>query len=90
MTYEEAPRDTGRIQRKANPADAIRLWSEVAAEQLAASGWANGCPVAAIALETASRSEQLAAACPSVFQSWRDALADAFENRASNDRMPTR
>jgi hypothetical protein len=53
----------------------------VAAEQLAASGWADGCPVAAIALETASRSEQLADACASVFRSWRDALADAFENR---------
>jgi TetR/AcrR family transcriptional repressor of lmrAB and yxaGH operons len=64
-----------------HPADAIQMWADVAADQLAASGWADGCPVATVALETASRSEQLADACASVFRSWRDALADALESR---------
>src|SRR5687768_1615300 len=30
----------------AHPADAIAAWAEVAAGQLEASGWADGCPIA--------------------------------------------
>jgi TetR/AcrR family transcriptional repressor of lmrAB and yxaGH operons len=67
-----------------HPADAIEMWAEAAAAQLAASGWADGCPVATVALETASRSDELANACASVFGSWREALAQAFERRGAN------
>src|SRR4051794_28489646 len=40
-----------------HPAEAIRLWTQVAADQLEASGWADGCPVATVALETAHVSD---------------------------------
>jgi TetR/AcrR family transcriptional repressor of lmrAB and yxaGH operons len=67
-----------------HPADAIRMWAEAAAAQLATSGWTDGCPVATVALETASSSEELANACAAAFRSWEDALAEAFQGRGAN------
>src|SRR3954447_23041882 len=46
-----------------HPADAVDAWLEVAATELERSGWADGCPVATVALETAHQSEALAGAC---------------------------
>lgn len=65
----------------AHPADAVEAWVEAAAAQLAATGWAEGCPVATVALETAHQSDALASACGAVFESWRAALTEAFVAR---------
>ncbi|HVB91613.1 MAG TPA: TetR family transcriptional regulator C-terminal domain-containing protein [Acidimicrobiales bacterium] len=62
-----------------HPADAVRFWVETAARQLEGSAWADGCPVATVALETAHISDQLADACQRAFTSWTDALTRSFE-----------
>lgn len=62
----------------AHPADAVEGWAELAALALEQSGWADGCPVATVALETAHESDELAAACERAFRSWRAALSDSM------------
>jgi AcrR family transcriptional regulator len=49
-----------------------------AAERLRATGYADACPIATIALEVASTSEPLRQATADVFESWIAALAAAF------------
>jgi TetR/AcrR family transcriptional repressor of lmrAB and yxaGH operons len=74
-TYEEMLR---AAMSSAHPADAVSAWAEVAAAQLAASGWVDGCPVATVALEEAARSASLAVACHDALSRWRSVLADSF------------
>ncbi len=64
-----------------HPADTVTAWATVAAKELQATGWADGCPVATVALETAHVSDNLAAACGSAFTSWRAVIADSIKNR---------
>jgi TetR/AcrR family transcriptional repressor of lmrAB and yxaGH operons len=64
-----------------HPAAAIRTWAAVAADELERSDWADGCPIATLALETAHDSDTLAHACAIAFRSWRAALVDAFTAR---------
>jgi TetR/AcrR family transcriptional repressor of lmrAB and yxaGH operons len=61
-----------------HPADAVRAWADLAASQLEASGWVDGCPVATVALEEAASSDTLAAACATALTGWRDALTEAI------------
>ena len=46
-----------------------------AAEDMEASGWADACPIATVALETSSESEPLREACAEVFEEWFAGLA---------------
>jgi len=64
-----------------HPADTVTAWAIVAAKELQATGWADGCPVATVALETAHVSENLAAACESAFTSWRTVIANSIRSR---------
>ena len=64
-----------------HPADFVAGWSQLAAAELEASGWADGCPVATVALETAHRSDALGAACGRALDGWRAALAEAIAAR---------
>jgi TetR/AcrR family transcriptional repressor of lmrAB and yxaGH operons len=64
-----------------HPADAVAMWLDAAADQLASTGWADGCPIATVALETAHASEPLAHVCDAAFGSWRAALASAMSAR---------
>jgi TetR/AcrR family transcriptional repressor of lmrAB and yxaGH operons len=61
-----------------HPADAVLAWADLAASQLEASGWVDGCPVATVTLEEAASSETLAAACAIALTGWRDALTEAI------------
>ncbi len=63
----------------AHPADAIRAWASIAAEVLEASGWADGCPIATVALERSHESEALGTTCATAFAGWRRAIADGIE-----------
>lgn len=60
-------------------ADGVRRWFEMAAGNLAASGYVDGCPLATIALETAPRSARLSAACSAEVRGWITRLARAVE-----------
>jgi AcrR family transcriptional regulator len=55
---------------------AVRAFFAGAAADLAASGYADACPIATVALEVASVSEPLREACADVFDGW---LASATE-----------
>jgi TetR/AcrR family transcriptional repressor of lmrAB and yxaGH operons len=62
-----------------HPAEAVASWVELAAAELEASSWADGCPVATVALETAHTSAVLARACQAALGSWHIALTEAIE-----------
>src|SRR5690242_19148084 len=64
-----------------HPADAVAGWSEVAADELARSGWRDGCPVATVTLETAASSDVLAATARNVFASWRAPFVESMVDR---------
>lgn len=70
--YERALRS---VLATAHPADAVAGWADLAATALEQSGWSTGCPIATIALETAHRSDTLAAASERAFTSWRAVLS---------------
>jgi len=59
-----------------HPADAVASWVELAAAELEASGWADGCPVATVTLETAHGSWH--AAITEALTAWGIARADAL------------
>jgi TetR/AcrR family transcriptional repressor of lmrAB and yxaGH operons len=61
-----------------HPAVAVRAWADAAADALESSHWADGCPVATVALETAHTSDALAAACGGALAAWRSALAESI------------
>jgi TetR/AcrR family transcriptional regulator, lmrAB and yxaGH operons repressor len=54
----------------ADPPSGIRDFFRLSAQALEASGYADGCPIATVALETANRTDTLRQACANVFQSW--------------------
>lgn len=59
------------------PTNIERMFA-LAAEHVAASGWADACPIATVALETAGSSERLRLACHDVFEGWLSELAAIF------------
>lgn len=50
-----------------------------AGDTLRASGYADACPIATVALEVSSTSELMRLACADVFEGWQTALAVRFE-----------
>jgi TetR/AcrR family transcriptional repressor of lmrAB and yxaGH operons len=64
-----------------HPADAIASWVGLAAAELEASSWADGCPVATVTLETAHTSAVLAAACQAALGGWHAAITEAITAR---------
>lgn len=58
--------------------EAVREMFRLSAEALETSGWADGCPIATVALEAATTSEPLRHACADVFAGWRAATARRF------------
>lgn len=69
----------GLVLDGTHPADMVVAWSAAAAGQLEATGWAEGCPVATVALEQSHASTALAQACDGAFTSWVDLVATAVE-----------
>ncbi|MDJ0384944.1 TetR/AcrR family transcriptional regulator [Streptomyces sp. G-G2] len=57
------------------PAEAVEAVAALLAEELAASGWADGCPVTVTALETVGRLPDVQEACAQAFDNWRDLVA---------------
>ncbi len=70
----EIERGLRAATRGAHPADAVLRWADRAASDLVAGGWAAGCPVATVALETAPVSDVLAAASAAALESWQAVL----------------
>jgi len=64
-----------------HPADFVEAWAAIAATELESSAFADGCPIATTALETAHSSDLLSNSCASVFAGWHAALAEAIDTR---------
>jgi hypothetical protein len=81
--------DSRRAEGDGESADAVASWVELAAAELEASSWADGCPVATVTLETAHTSAVLAEACQAALGSWRAAITEAIAARgiASTDAL---
>ncbi|MFE1346020.1 TetR/AcrR family transcriptional regulator [Streptomyces sp. NPDC058757] len=56
-------------------------------ERLEESGWRKGCPVATVALETASTNDPLQEACSEVYGSWEAALRERLAGRTDADDL---
>ena len=72
-----------------HPANGVANWITLAAAELQASIWADGCPVATVTLETAHTSGVLAEACQAALGSWHAAITVAITARgiASADAL---
>jgi TetR/AcrR family transcriptional repressor of lmrAB and yxaGH operons len=64
---------------------ALGRWLDGAERQLEASGWARGCPLAAIALETTPADTELRAALDAAFTAIRGRLARALSAAGLSD-----
>jgi AcrR family transcriptional regulator len=56
-----------------DPVTGVRLFFAGAAAHLEETDYADACPIATVALEVSSASEQMRIACADVFESWIDA-----------------
>lgn len=56
-------------------------------DRLEASDWHKGCPVAAVALETAAANDALQQACSDVYASWEAALRTQLADRPDADDL---
>jgi TetR/AcrR family transcriptional repressor of lmrAB and yxaGH operons len=63
------------LDRSTDPAEALAGCALWLADELEAADWADGCPIAATALESVTRSPALRAAAAEGFALWRDVLA---------------
>ena len=77
------------FDRAASPGDAIEKIFRAEARILEASDYGNGCPVAAVTLDTASTSEALRSACASAFDVWLLAIARGFSNAGAPEGEAT-
>src|SRR3954467_2565214 len=58
--------------------EAVRRFFTDAAKDVEASGYADACPIATVALEVSSTSEPLREACAEVFESWLTSATQYF------------
>jgi AcrR family transcriptional regulator len=70
-----------------DPVTGVRMFFDGAADNLEATDWTAGCPIATVALEVANTSEPLRQATAEVFTGWVDGLAPYF---ADAGLSPTR
>jgi TetR/AcrR family transcriptional repressor of lmrAB and yxaGH operons len=62
---------------------------ELFAQQLVASDFRSGCPVATVALDAAGESEQIREACAAAYASWRELLVEFLARQGvSAERAP--
>jgi AcrR family transcriptional regulator len=61
-----------------DPVSGVEMFFAGAAQHLAETGFQDACPIATVALETASISEPMRVACADVFDSWVAAGAERF------------
>lgn len=69
--------------------EAVRACFAGAAETLRASGYADACPIATVALEVASSDDELRRVAQEIFDEWLGALARRFEG-AGIEARPAR
>lgn len=95
----EAVRRSGELYARLGPAilgpapdpvTGVRTFFRQAGEDLRDSGWEDACPIATVALETASTSEPMRVACADVFEGWIAGLAAYFASAGVEDHARAR
>ncbi|CAL9525547.1 putative HTH-type transcriptional regulator YxaF [Streptomyces sp. enrichment culture] len=66
------------LSQEADPAKAVAACARALAGHLRDSGWVDGCPISATALETTGRVPDIEQAVTQAFQHWRDMVADTL------------
>ncbi|URN02018.1 TetR/AcrR family transcriptional regulator [Actinomadura madurae] len=66
--------------------ESVRDFFQLSVDALQESDWADGCPIATVALETASTSEPLRHACAEVFASWEASVAGRLRGAGIAER----
>ncbi|MFD8012566.1 TetR/AcrR family transcriptional regulator [Streptomyces sp. NPDC058955] len=64
------------LSAEADPAKAVAACARALAGYLRDSGWTDGCPISATALETTGRVPDIEEVVAQAFQHWRDLVAD--------------
>ncbi|GAA5166015.1 TetR/AcrR family transcriptional regulator [Pseudonocardia eucalypti] len=64
------------FERTDSAAAGVRAWFDMAADLLERSDYADGCPIATVALEVANTNEVLRGVCAEVFTSWQSAVVE--------------
>lgn len=67
---------TLRTVEASDAGDFLRTMLSLLGDQLEASDWTIGCPVATVALDTAATNEVVQQACSASYRSWEDALRE--------------
>ncbi|PBC67621.1 TetR family transcriptional regulator [Streptomyces sp. TLI_235] len=80
LALAEAGQDIGALiagaaESGAPPVDVVRRLLEALGDRMEESGYAKGCPVATVALETAAGHERLRRVCADTYESWQQELA---------------
>ncbi|WP_030217659.1 TetR/AcrR family transcriptional regulator [Streptomyces bikiniensis] len=74
--HEFAELLSASLSEEADPAKAVAVCARTLAHHLRDSGWVDGCPISATALETTGRVPAIEHAVAQAFQHWRDLVAD--------------
>jgi TetR/AcrR family transcriptional repressor of lmrAB and yxaGH operons len=77
------------LDEHGSPPDALAGCALWLADELAASHWADGCPIATTALESVTRSAALRAAAAEGFERWTDVLAGRLRARGVPEEAAT-
>ncbi|TDC77358.1 TetR/AcrR family transcriptional regulator [Streptomyces hainanensis] len=64
------------LDSRPDPAEAVDACARLLAEELRASGWIDGCPVTAAALETLGTDSEIQRACAAALHDWERLVAD--------------
>ena len=75
------------FQKQASIAAKVQQLFEDAAQQVEASGFTKGCPVAAVTLELSSDSETLRPVCRAIFMNWQDIIAAGLDEVTEGERQ---
>ncbi|CAM3449963.1 TetR/AcrR family transcriptional regulator [Isoptericola cucumis] len=76
----------GLLEERADPVEAVVHAFDSAAEELVADSYADGCPVATMALDVADTNEPLRRAAADVFAEWLDGGTAWFSRHVARDR----
>ena len=69
------------LDRYEDPADGVQQFILRVTEHMAASGYRAGGPITTVALESATTSETINAACQEVYETWRSAFTETLVAR---------
>lgn len=75
-TEEFAALPRKALDSEEDPADAVAACARQLADELRESGWTDGCPVTAAALETLGTDSEIQQACADAFRGWEQLVRD--------------